>query len=243
MDTIARVTITTRELTPDQWPVLERLFGANGACGGCWCQHWRLPEGQRWEEVKGAEARRRLEEQVRAGETRGVLAFDGDEPVGWATFGPRTSFPRLDRSRTLACDDADRVWSLPCFFVRAGRRGQGVATALLEGALAALRARGAEVAEAYPVRPKRAGEAIPAAFAWTGTRAMFDRAGFSLAGNEGGGKERVRLPLAGAGAAKPRAARPEAAKSKKKPEAAKSKKRPEAAKSRKAKAASRRRGG
>jgi GNAT superfamily N-acetyltransferase len=211
------MTLRTAPLTPDLWPALEALFGASGACGGCWCQHWRLPEGEKWEDVKGAEARRRLEAGVRKGEVEGVLCFDGDEPVGWATFGPRPSFPRLDRSRTLACDDAERAWSLPCFFVKAGRRGQGVATTLLAAALDCLRERGAEVAEAYPVRPKTKGEAIPAAFAWTGTRSMFDAAGFVLVGNEGGGKERVRLPLAGPleapGGVKP-AAKPPAAKTK-----------------------------
>lgn len=192
---VRRVKLATRPVGPDLWPALERLFGDKGACGGCWCQHWRIGEGDDWDEVKGAEARRRLESQVRSGEALGVIAFDGDEPVGWCALGPRRSFPRLDRSRTLACDDADRVWSLPCFFVKSGRRGKGVATALLAAAVEQIRARGAEIAEGYPVRPKKAGQAIPAAFAWTGTRALFDAAGFAVAGNEGGGKERVRLAL------------------------------------------------
>ena len=27
---------------PDDWDDLARLFGARGACGGCWCMWWRL---------------------------------------------------------------------------------------------------------------------------------------------------------------------------------------------------------
>jgi GNAT superfamily N-acetyltransferase len=187
--------LTTRALQPSDWPLLEQLFGERGACGGCWCQYWRLAPGEKWDDVKGDVARRRLRAQVRSGEARGVLAFVDDEPVGWCAAGPRTSFARLDRSRTLACDDAERVWSLPCFFVKAGQRGRGVATALLAGALALLRAAGASVAEGYPVRPKRRGQPIPAAFAWTGTRGLFDAAGFAVVGNRGGGKERVRALL------------------------------------------------
>ena len=30
-------------LTPDLWPAFEALFGAAGACMGCWCTHWRVP--------------------------------------------------------------------------------------------------------------------------------------------------------------------------------------------------------
>src|SRR6266576_7255137 len=31
-----------RPLTPDLWPALEDLFGAKGACNGCWCMYWRI---------------------------------------------------------------------------------------------------------------------------------------------------------------------------------------------------------
>ena len=51
--------IETKELTPKLWPDFERLFGANGACGGCWCMSWRIEKGEKWEEVKGACAKKR----------------------------------------------------------------------------------------------------------------------------------------------------------------------------------------
>src|SRR5574341_208588 len=110
------------DLSPRLWPALERLFGKNGACGGCWCMWWRLEKGERWPEVKGAPARRRLRALVRAGRANGVLAFEGGEPVGWCAYQRRVDLPRLDRAPSLACRDAERVWSLPCFFVKAGWR-------------------------------------------------------------------------------------------------------------------------
>ncbi|MBI2899283.1 MAG: GNAT family N-acetyltransferase [Planctomycetes bacterium] len=184
-----------KELTPALWPDLERLFGPRGACGGCWCMYWRLPEGKKWEEFKGAAAKRCFKRLVADGAARGLLAFAEGEPVGWCTFGPRPDFARLDRAPSLACDDADRVWSIPCFFVKGGHRGKGVAGALLGGACAAMKRAGARVVEGYPVRDSRDGKPIPAAFAWTGTLSLFRRAGFRPAGPRGTGKRRMRKVL------------------------------------------------
>jgi GNAT superfamily N-acetyltransferase len=130
---------------------------------------------------------------VKAGRALGALAYVDGAPVGWVSYGPRTEYPRLDRAPSLRCDDAERVWSVPCFFIKAGYRGQGIASALLRHAVQRIRALGGKVVEGYPVRPGRDGKPLPGAFAWTGTRAMFDAQGFTLAGNRDGGKQRVRL--------------------------------------------------
>ena len=182
--------LTTAVLTPSAWKDVEALFGPRGACAGCWCMFWRLERGERFDALKGE----RLKERFRAGvlerRIEGVLAYSGGVPVGWATFGPRTSFARLQRSPSLACDDADRVWSIPCFFVRREHRGQGVAGVLLEAAVAEMRRRGAALVEGYPVKPPASGAPIPAAFAYTGTRSLFERAGFRP---EPGAAERSRV--------------------------------------------------
>lgn len=187
--------IETRELTKDTWAAVEEMFGAKGACGGCWCMNWRIEKGEKWEQVKGDRAKQRFKDLVTRGAVQGVLAYRDGEPAGWCTFGPRPSFSRLDRAPSLRCDDAGEVWSIPCFFIRAGHRGQGVATALLAHALEAMKKKGARIAEGYPVKPPTDGKPIPAAFAWTGTRPLFEKAGFTLAGNEHGGKQRVRRNL------------------------------------------------
>jgi len=186
------MSVRTEDLTPRHWPAIERLFGARGACGGCWCMHWRARSGEHWDANKGAVNRRRFRRLVSTGRAGGVLAFRGEEPVGWLACGPRTDFTRLQRARTLACDDADRVWSLPCFFVKSGHRGQGVATALLSQALRSLRKRGVAIVEGYPANPRAR---LPAAFAFTGTTALFARAGFQAVGNIGGGRQRMRRTL------------------------------------------------
>lgn len=191
--------IAIKELEPELWPALEALFGDKGACGGCWCMYWRQPRGNDWTKEKGAVNKRAFAGLVAERAAHGVLAFDGDEPVGWCAFERRQELVKLDRSPSLRCDDAARVWSLPCFFVKAGHRGRGVARALLDGALAALARHGAEIVEAYPVKPPANGKKIPAAFAYTGTRSLFAGAGFKVVGNEDGGRARVRKTLARGG--------------------------------------------
>lgn len=170
--------LVTRPLARDDWPAIERLFGANGACGGCWCMWWRVPMGGRtWDAAKGEPNRRAFRALVESGRASGLLAFAQDEPVGWCAVGPRGEFPRLERSKGLARDWDARTWSLNCLFVPAKHRGRGVASALVAAAVAHARARGARELEAYPqaVRP---GVPLAGAFAWTGVPSLFLAQGF-----------------------------------------------------------------
>ncbi|MCP3104109.1 GNAT family N-acetyltransferase [Myxococcus sp. K15C18031901] len=184
-----------RELTPALWPALETLFGANGACSGCWCMFWRLGEGEHFRDVKGPTAKARMKALVLAGEAQGLLAFVDGAPVGWLTLGPRRSFPRLDRAPSLRCDDADDVWSVPCFFIHKDFRGQGVATALLKASLDVLRREGARTVEAYPVKPPPGATRTSNASAYTGTVPLFVKQGFTLVAERPRGKQRVRRRL------------------------------------------------
>jgi GNAT superfamily N-acetyltransferase len=182
--------VEIRELTPGRWRQFEKLFGANGACAGCWCMWWRIPDGERFVDVRGGDAKRRQKALVLSGKSRGLLAFARGEPVGWCAYGPRTDFPALARSRTLACEDADRVWSLPCFFIKRGWRGRGVARALLRAALATMKRQGARIAEAYPVRPPASN-----ASAFTGTVPWLESEGFRVLTDRPRGRQRARRSL------------------------------------------------
>ncbi len=186
--------IATKELTPRLWPDLETLFGPNGACAGCWCMFWRLDKGETLQSVGKAATKRRFRKLVTIGRAHGMLAYVDGEPVGWASFGRRTDYGALDRAPSLACDDGEKVWSLPCFFVKAGWRRRGVAWALLRASLRAMKKRGAKIAEGYPVRPGTSGS-IPAAFAWTGVPALFEAEGFELVQSRPKGKQRMRKAL------------------------------------------------
>ncbi|HSM11185.1 MAG TPA: GNAT family N-acetyltransferase [Lysobacter sp.] len=170
--------IVTRPLTARDWPLIETLFGAKGACGGCWCMWWRVPMGGKtWDAAKGEPNRIAFKALVESGRASGVLAFAGDTPVGWCAAGPRGQFPRIERSKALVRAWSDATWSLNCLYVPARWRGRGVATALVASAVGLARDRGATEIEAYPqvVRP---GERQAGAFVWTGVPSLFESAGF-----------------------------------------------------------------
>lgn len=173
--------IRVRPLLPADWPRLELLFGKNGACGGCWCMYWQLP-GKAFTEGKGEGNRAALRAQVEGGAASGVLAFDGEEAVGWAAVGPRSGYARVVQHRNLRREAGPGTWALPCFYVPARQRGRGVAAALIEGAVAHAFASGATEVEAYPVAAEGK---LPAAFAFTGVEPMFAQAGFTRLEREG----------------------------------------------------------
>jgi hypothetical protein len=107
--------LTVRLLRDDDWPVIQTLFGPNGACGGCWCMWWRVPHGGKlWTEMKGKKNRTAFRKLLEDGEVHGVLAFSGDQPVGWCSFGPRRSHVRLETVRALKRDWTERTWSILC---------------------------------------------------------------------------------------------------------------------------------
>jgi hypothetical protein len=82
---------TVRPLTPDLWPELEYLFGANGACNGCWCMHWWIGSAHhnRPRDMNKAA----FQEIVWQGPPPGLLAFKGNPAVGWCQVMPRDSLP------------------------------------------------------------------------------------------------------------------------------------------------------
>ncbi len=185
-----------RALTRRDWPIVEQLFGERGACGGCWCMWWRVERGGKtWHDMKGDKARRSLKRLIESGRARAILAFDGDEPIGWCAFGPRSDFPRVETVKAYRPPDDAEVWSIPCFFILAGHRGRGVARGLLAAAVAAARKAGATCIEGYPVTNATDGKPLPAAFSWTGPKGIFDAQGFTVASRANPRRPLVRLTV------------------------------------------------
>ena len=162
-------------VTSKLWPDLELLLGERGGCGGCWCMTWRLPAA-RFERDKGARNRAALHRLVETGPPPGILAYDGDTPIGWCAVAPREEYVRLARSRVLKPIDDTPVWSISCLFVARPFRQRGVSVALLRAAATFAGEHGARVVEGYPVVPYV--KKMPDAFAWTGTAAAFVAAGY-----------------------------------------------------------------
>ncbi len=168
-----------REIRTTDWPFVADLFGSKGACGGCWCQYWRVPRGGRlWESVKGDPNKKAMKKLVESGRATGILAFEGERPVGWCSFGRRTDFPRTERVKAYCRDDIEGVWSINCFFVIKEFRGQGLSLKLAEKAVRAIRKRKGRIIEAYPVTLTGEGNKLPPAFSYTGPEKIFESLGF-----------------------------------------------------------------
>jgi GNAT superfamily N-acetyltransferase len=178
--------------SPGSWPALAELFAAGGDPKWCWCQFWRKP-GSNWTNTTPADNRADLEALVGADPAPGIVALEDGLAVGWVGLGPREAFPRMTRSRVLPQLPGERVWVVNCFVVARRARGRGIADALLAAAVEYARAHGAALVEGIPV--DTGGERMPSASAYTGTRGMFERAGFEEAARStskaSGGRPRV----------------------------------------------------
>ena len=132
-----------------------------------------------------------MDRRIRQGEPVGLLAFDGDTPIGWCSVAPRPTFPRLRTSSVTGAADANdaSVWSLTCFFVPRRLRGRGLATRLLDAAIDRARTQGARALEAYPVDPESP------SYRYGGLRPMFSAAGFRDIGRLGKRRHVMRLDL------------------------------------------------
>jgi GNAT superfamily N-acetyltransferase len=161
-------------LTAQKWNDLDVLFGEHGAFGGCWCMWWRLQKDS-WDQNRGEGNRALLKGIVETGQVPGLLAYAGNQPVGWISIGPRAVFPRLERSRIAKPVDDRPVWSIVCFFVEKHHRRKGLTEALLLAAVNYARQQGARILEGYPVDKK--GDQ-PAPFVYMGLAAAFRKVGF-----------------------------------------------------------------
>lgn len=145
--------VEVRALTPATFPDLAALFAGPGGPRHCWCRVFRAPVdgmNQGTPAEKQVVRRYALAAEVAAGARVGMVASAAGVPAGCFSCGPQEVFVRLGTEPV----PVGEVWSVVCFFVPQARRGQGIARALLAGAVAAAREAGAAVLEAYPVDPE-----------------------------------------------------------------------------------------
>jgi GNAT superfamily N-acetyltransferase len=142
----------------------------------CWCLAYRIRSAER--EALGPAGQADLVRSLCARDgAPGVLAYDEGTVVGWAGVAPRSELHGFRRGSRIPWLDDLPVWSVWCFRVRGGHRRQGVAGALLAGAVEFARAHGAPAVEGYPV--DNLGARVDGTLAFVGTRSMFERVGFA----------------------------------------------------------------
>ena len=155
------MTIRVERFSPERLDDFLALHSdANGA-GWCRCVAWWVPTWDGWGDRTAEENASLRDTLCASGEYDGLLAYDGDEPVGWCQVGQRDRLAKLVSQLELAPDAA--VWAVTCFLVAPERRNEGVAHRLLEAAIEEARRAGAARLEGYPRHaPREDGDA------WTG---------------------------------------------------------------------------
>lgn len=182
-----------------EWPAVEAVMDIPGDPGRCWCQYF-LRRGHAWASASPGELREALREQVTGSAVPpGLVAYDGETPVGWVHTGPKASFPRVLSSRISAAPadepDPDGLWAVTCFVVPRPHRRGGVARALLGAAVGFAHEHDATAVEGYAVDTD-AGPPSGAAELYHGTVAMFADAGFAVVRRPTPRRAVVRLELA-----------------------------------------------
>jgi GNAT superfamily N-acetyltransferase len=163
--------ITYRAVTRDTFTGLAAFSGCHGKFAYCSCMRWRMRCAEYQKSTKESRAKK-LRQIVSAGSPVGVLAYAGDEPVGWCSIAPRESYEALDRYKVLPRIDDAGVWSVDCFFVDRRFRRRQLTLGLLKAGLDYARSQGAKIVEGYPVEP---GSRL---YTYMGSPATFRKAGF-----------------------------------------------------------------
>jgi GNAT superfamily N-acetyltransferase len=187
------------------WADLRAVFGTADYPGMCYCQHYKTRDCH-WSSLSGEERQSRLREQTRcdnprARTTSGLVAYLGQEPVGWVAVEPRTAYPRLPRVRTVWSgrqEDKtdDGVWAVTCFVTRKGYRKRGITYALAAATVGFARDQGARALEAYPMITSP-GKEITWGELHVGSRQVFADAGFTEVSHPSPRRVVMRIDFAG----------------------------------------------
>jgi GNAT superfamily N-acetyltransferase len=167
-----------RSLTPETFDDFVGLVERNGGMfAGCWCTKFHSDCAEKGQTAAGNRAlKQRL---VAEGIAHAALVYDGTRAVAWAEYGSPEELPDIHhRKEYLATAERLPDYRVTCILVERGFRGRGLAARALRGAVDLIAKAGGGVVEGYPhdtggVRKKNS------SFLYNGTRAMYEREGFT----------------------------------------------------------------
>ncbi len=183
-----------RALTPETFPAWLALAEKhNGVWGGCYCSYFH---GDTAHTVKddhdGATFKKRL---VDEGVAHAALVFDGDQAIAWCEYGSPEELPGIyHRKQYDAGEENPAPWRITCFFVDRDHRRSGVAREALDGALDLIAQAGGGEVVSFP-NELVPGKRTSSSFLHNGTRAMFEKAGFTFERHIGKSKTVMRITV------------------------------------------------
>ncbi|GAB3441800.1 GNAT family N-acetyltransferase [Phycicoccus ginsengisoli] len=146
----------------------------NGVFGGCWCTYFHTMAAEKtYDPERNRELKERL---VRTGGAHAALVFDGEDAVAWCQYGSPSELPNIyHRKEYDETSERDPDYRITCLFVDKRYRRSGVSAVAVQGVLALVAAAGGGLVEAYP----HDNDGAKVSVLYSGTRALFERAGFS----------------------------------------------------------------
>ena len=180
----------TEELAADYFDFLDnRAFTDNSPWGGCYCTGWQMTKEQEKTELldKMEEGfsygdenfvrvlREIVIRQITSKALQGYLAYVNGISIGWCNANSKANFPLESANGFRLYAPAEKKEkAVVCFEISPEYRGKGVATALLNRAVADAKAEGYVAVEGFPqIHTER--------FEWdyTGPVSLFEKAGFT----------------------------------------------------------------
>jgi hypothetical protein len=146
----------------------------NGIFGGCWCTWFHTMQS---EKTHDADDNRDLKQRLVAeGRAHAALVMDGDRAIAWCQYGAPDELPNIyHRKEYDATSERPPDYRITCIFVDRAHRHAGVSDIALRGALDLIGRDGGGLVEGYPHDNR--GKKVSVLY--SGTRALFERAGFS----------------------------------------------------------------
>jgi len=182
---VGSAALAFRPVTRDSVAAFEAFFDAPGAPKHCWCMVWRRSTEESHRHTS-ADRKRQMMQRIAAGVPIGLIAYDGDFPVGWVSVAPRETYRDLGGRPAVP---GEVIWSIACFYVPRKLRGQGMVHRLIAGAVEHAQRQGATVVEAYPV------DVDAPSYRFMGFVPVFLAAGFADKGMAGVRRHVMRLAL------------------------------------------------
>jgi GNAT superfamily N-acetyltransferase len=142
--------------------------------GWCNCVAWSVPTWDGWGERTAEQNLTLRTELFDRGEFDGYLLYHSGEPVGWCQSGPRDRLSKLAQQYRL--EPSPGTWAITCFVLGPKSRGKGFAQLFLKEVVADLFRSGVKHIQGFP----KIGEQLDAGETWTGTKRMFETAGFTV---------------------------------------------------------------
>lgn len=147
---------TVRPLTPELAETFLTYFDTVDFCHApewatCYCRFYHTDcSGEEWYARTGALNRAEALEEIKNGNMKGYLAFDGERCIGWCNANDIRAYVRLLEDTAPYCK-GKQVGCTICYVIDPAYRNQGVARCLLRAAIEGFKRDGFDAVLSMPV--------------------------------------------------------------------------------------------